>query len=109
MDDHASALQLVLERGRPGESCHVAGSAPSANIDLVRRLCRLLDELAPQRRPRGMARFEELIVHVADRPGHDARYALDAAKIRRELGWKPRISLDEGLATTVRWYLGSEA
>ncbi len=109
VDDHARALALVLEKGRPGESYHIAGNAPLANIDLVRRLCRLLDELAPRHRPQGLARFEELVVHVEDRPGHDARYALDASKIRRELGWEPRIAMDQGLAATVRWYLGNEA
>ncbi len=109
VDDHARALQLILEQGRPSESYHIAGHAPSTNIALVRRLCRLLDELAPERRPQGMDRFEELIVHVADRPGHDVRYALDASKLRRELGWQPHISLDRGLAGTVRWYLANEA
>ncbi|MCR5259185.1 MAG: dTDP-glucose 4,6-dehydratase [Desulfovibrio sp.] len=109
VDDHARALQLVLDKGRPGESYHVAGQAPATNIGLVRRLCHLLDELAPGRRPRGLASFAELIVHVQDRPGHDVRYALDASKIRRELGWRPEISLEQGLASTVRWYLASEA
>ena len=109
VDDHVRALQLVLDKGRPGESYHIAGQAPAANIELVRRLCRLLDELAPDRRPQGIAHFENLIVHVEDRPGHDARYALDASKLLRELGWKPRIALEQGLEATVRWYLANEA
>ncbi|MCR5257290.1 MAG: dTDP-glucose 4,6-dehydratase [Desulfovibrio sp.] len=109
VDDHARALALVLKQGRPGESWHIAGNSPCTNIELVLRLCRVLDRLAPTRRPQGLARFEELIVHVPDRPGHDVRYALDASKIRRDLGWAPAISLERGLEATVRWYLDNEA
>lgn len=103
VDDHAEALERVLTRGRPGESYNVSGACEQANIDVVRAICRLLDELAPNAAPPGG--FESRIEFVADRPGHDRRYALDAGKLREELGWRPRRTFDEGLRETVRWCL----
>jgi dTDP-glucose 4,6-dehydratase len=100
VEDHAAALLLIAERGRPGESYNVGGGAEQRNIDVVRRICALVDEMAPGAGPR-----ESLIRFVADRPGHDLRYAIDAGKIRRELGWAPRESFESGLRKTVRWYL----
>jgi dTDP-glucose 4,6-dehydratase len=104
--DHAEALFLVLRRGRLGETYNIGGGAECANIDLVRLLCRLLDDALPgsPHRP-----HERLITFVADRPGHDWRYAMDDAKLRRELGWQPRESLESGLGKTVRWYLDNRA
>jgi dTDP-glucose 4,6-dehydratase len=100
--DHADALLLIAERGVPGETYNVGGRAERANIDLVRTICRLMDE----RRPSAPSRpHEGLIKYVEDRPGHDHRYAVDCAKIERELGWRPATSFDEGLAKTVDWYL----
>jgi dTDP-glucose 4,6-dehydratase len=104
VEDHAAALLSVLERGRTGESYNIGGGAEVANIDLVRRICAILDELRP-----GAAPHARLIAFVADRPGHDLRYAIDASKIRRELGWEPSVTLDEGLRRTVAWFLGNEA
>jgi dTDP-glucose 4,6-dehydratase len=101
VDDHCDALRLVLEKGRPGETYNIGGESERANIDVVRTLCALLDEA----KPRAGGRYGELIAFVKDRPGHDWRYAMDIAKIRRELGWRPRESFDSGLAKTVRWYL----
>jgi dTDP-glucose 4,6-dehydratase len=100
VEDHADALLTVLERGEIGRSYNIGGENEARNIDLVRTICRLLDE----RRPKG-APHEKLITFVQDRPGHDARYAIDPSRIRTELGWRPSVTLEEGLARTVRWYL----
>jgi dTDP-glucose 4,6-dehydratase len=102
VEDHARALLAVVERGRPGESYNVGGNNEARNIDLVRLLCRTLDELLPQARN---SPHEELITYVSDRPGHDLRYAIDAGKIARELGWQPSVTLEEGMRRTVEWYL----
>ena len=99
--DHCDAVRLVLEKGKPGETYNIGGESERANIDLVSALCGLLDEAHP--RPAG--RYADLISFVKDRPGHDRRYAMDIAKIRRELGWAPRESFESGLKKTVQWYL----
>ena len=100
VEDHAAALLLVAAKGRIGETYNIGGNAEATNIDLVRRLCAILDAEAP-----GDAPYERLITFVADRPGHDLRYAIDATKIRDDLGWQPSVTLDQGLRHTVRWYL----
>jgi dTDP-glucose 4,6-dehydratase len=100
--DHAAALWAVVRQGRVGESYNIGGGQERSNIDLVRALCTILDEELPQSPHRP---HERLISFVADRPGHDLRYAMDDAKIRRELGWRPAESLATGLRRTVRWYL----
>jgi dTDP-glucose 4,6-dehydratase len=100
VEDHARALLAVVARGRIGESYNIGGNAEARNIDLVRAICAIMDEMVPAGAP-----HERLIAFVADRPGHDFRYAIDAAKIRAELGWKPSVTLQEGLRRTVRWYL----
>ncbi len=106
VEDHARALALVLGEGKVGETYNVGGNAERTNLDVVRAICALLDELAPD--PRVGAR-EELIQLVADRPGHDFRYAIDASKIRRDLGWSAAESFDSGLRKTVAWYLANRA
>jgi dTDP-glucose 4,6-dehydratase len=106
VEDHAEALLLVLERGALGESYNVGGEAEMTNIEVVRAICALLDEMAPRAGGRPHA---ELIRFVTDRPGHDKRYAMDIAKIRRELGWRPAESFASGLRRTVRWYLDNRA
>ncbi|HWJ38465.1 MAG TPA: dTDP-glucose 4,6-dehydratase, partial [Sphingomicrobium sp.] len=103
VEDHARALDLIAERGRPGETYNVGGGNERRNIDVVQRICRVLDELAPSNRPR-----EELIEFVTDRPGHDARYAIDATKLGTELGWQALESFDTGIEKTVRWYLEND-
>ena len=103
VEDHADALLTVLSKGEPGRSYNVGGENERRNIDLVREICRLLDE----RRPEG-APHDRLIAFVTDRPGHDARYAIDPARIREELGWRPSVTVEEGLARTVDWYLAHE-
>jgi dTDP-glucose 4,6-dehydratase len=100
VEDHATALLKVATEGKAGESYNIGGNAEARNIDIVTRICALMDEMHPQGAPHG-----RLIAYVADRPGHDFRYAIDASKIRRELGWQPSVTLDEGLRRTVRWYL----
>ena len=99
VDDHAHALWLILTRGRCGESYNVGGRGERRNLDVVGTICDLMDELAPERQHRSLIRF------VADRPGHDLRYAVDFSKLSAELGWQPRDSFEAGLRATVRWYL----
>ena len=103
VEDHAEALLLVLEKGRVGRSYNIGGENEARNIDLVRMLCAILDAKRPKNRP-----YSEQIAFVADRPGHDLRYAIDPARIRRELGWRPSVTLEEGLEKTVEWYLANE-
>jgi len=103
VEDHAKALFLILTRGRPGEKYNVGGRNERRNIDVVRRICAILDQLKPEGAP-----HERLIAFVADRPGHDARYAIDAAKLETELGWRAEETFDTGIAKTVRWYLENE-
>ncbi len=102
VEDHAAALVCLLREGRVGEKYNIGGNAERRNIDLVNTLCAVLDRLLPQSpfRP-----FRNLIQFVADRPGHDLRYAVDSAKMQRETGWRPAETLDSGLEKTVRWYL----
>jgi dTDP-glucose 4,6-dehydratase len=106
VEDHAEALIRVAEAGVPGETYCIGGNAERRNIDVVRAICAILDRVAPDA---GIGPRENLIEFVADRPGHDHRYAIDASKIARELGWRPRRSFEEGLETTVRWYLENRA
>ena len=106
VDDHANALCKILFEGEKGESYNVGGNAEVSNLDVVRNICRLLDELSP--RP-GMSKHEEQIDFVADRPGHDYRYAIDSTKIRNELGWKPIETFETGLRRTVEWYLANSS
>jgi dTDP-glucose 4,6-dehydratase len=103
VEDHADALLTVLARGRVGRTYAVGGGSQVRNVDLVRAICAILDRERPEGAP-----HEGLIAFVADRPGHDARYAVDATRLREELGWAPRIPLEEGLERTVRWYLDRE-
>jgi dTDP-glucose 4,6-dehydratase len=106
VDDHAEALMLALEKGVPGETYAVGGQGERRNIDVVRGICALLDELMPASPHRP---HERLIEFVEDRPGHDFRYAIDAAKIRSELGWQPREAFESGLRRTVEWYIANQA
>jgi dTDP-glucose 4,6-dehydratase len=105
VDDHARALRLVLEKGVPGETYNIGGHNERTNLQVVRDICRLLDELTPGS---PHVPHDRLITFVADRPGHDKRYAIDAGKIERELGWKPRETFETGLRKTVAWYLDNE-
>ena len=100
--DHSRALLLVLEKGEPGDKYNIGSEARIENIELVRTICTLLQEVKPSSLGR---RYVELIEMVSDRPGHDRRYALDSSRIRERLGWKPEINLTEGLKQTIRWYL----
>ena len=103
VEDHADALLTVLQNGRTGRSYNIGGENEARNIDLVRLICAILDRLRPRPTPYG-----DLIRFVTDRPGHDLRYAIDPTRIRTELGWRPSITLEEGLERTVRWYLDNE-
>jgi dTDP-glucose 4,6-dehydratase len=100
VEDHAAALLRVLEGGAPGRSYAIGGEAEARNIDIVRAICAILDRLHPEGAPHA-----RLVAFVADRPGHDLRYAIDPARIRAELGWRPTVTLAEGLERTVAWYL----
>ncbi|MGH6659442.1 MAG: dTDP-glucose 4,6-dehydratase, partial [Sphingomicrobium sp.] len=106
VDDHAAALEAIVTRGRIGESYNVGARCERSNIEVVTAICDLLDE----RRPRDSGeRHSDLIEFVADRPGHDRRYAIDPAKIERELGWSPHYDFDSGLVQTVDWFLANES
>jgi dTDP-glucose 4,6-dehydratase len=104
VEDHAEALLTVVERGTVGRTYCIGGRAEARNIDIVRRICALMDEMHPAGAP-----HDRLITFVADRPGHDARYAIDPSRIHAELGWSPSLTLEEGLRRTVRWFLDNEA
>jgi dTDP-glucose 4,6-dehydratase len=103
--DHCSAIRRVLEAGRPGEVYNVGGWNEKPNLDIVHTVCALLDELRPHA---SGASYREQITYVTDRPGHDRRYAIDAGKIERELGWKPAETFDTGIRKTVQWYLDNQ-
>lgn len=106
VEDHADALLLVVQKGALGRSYNIGGENERTNLQLVRTLCAILDELRPRADGRAYA---EQITFVADRPGHDARYAIDPTRIRTELGWRPSVTVEEGLKRTVQWYLDNEA
>jgi dTDP-glucose 4,6-dehydratase len=105
VEDHADALLLVLQEGRPGRGYNIGGENERSNLEMVRAICAILD----QKRPRPAGSYADLIEFVADRPGHDARYAIDPDRIRAELGWRPSVTVEEGLARTVDWYLANES
>lgn len=100
--DHAKALHTILRRGAVGESYNIGGHNEWRNIDVVRTICQLLDDYAPMESGQ---RHEDLIEFVTDRPGHDLRYAIDASKVKKDLGWEPQVHFEQGLAETVRWYI----
>lgn len=104
VDDHAAAIDLIYHEGRIGETYNIGGHCERENIEVIHTLIRLVDEALG--RPQGSS--ERLIRHVGDRPGHDVRYAIDASKIERELGWRPEHTFEEGLRKTVDWYLTNE-
>lgn len=109
VEDHARALITVATRGEIGETYNIGGHNEQKNLHVVQTLCALLEELAAERKPAGLGHYRDLITFVKDRPGHDARYAIDAGKIERELGWVPQETFDTGLRKTVQWYLDNEA
>lgn len=108
VEDHARALYQVATRGEPGETYNIGGHNERKNIEVVETICDLLEELAPHK-PDGLACYRDLITFVADRPGHDLRYAIDATKIERELGWTPDETFTSGMRKTVAWYLANES
>ena len=103
MTDHCEAIHKILTLGKPGETYNIGGGNQPANLSIIETICDLLDELRPPASHRG------LIKYVADRPGHDRRYAMNIARIQRELGWRPSHSLTDGLRETVEWYLANSA
>ena len=105
VEDHCEAIATVLARGKPGETYNIGGWNEKPNLEIVHRICDLVDEMSPRKGPSR----RELITFVTDRPGHDRRYAIDARKIETELGWKPRETFETGLRKTVRWYLENDA
>ncbi|MCF7363447.1 dTDP-glucose 4,6-dehydratase [Vibrio diazotrophicus] len=107
VEDHARALYKVVTEGKVGETYNIGGHNEKANIEVVKTICTLLEELVPTK-PQGVAQYLDLITYVKDRPGHDVRYAIDAAKIERELGWKPQETFESGIRKTVEWYLNNK-
>ena len=105
VEDHCEAIRLVLEKGVPGQTYNIGGNSEKTNIEIVRTLCRILDELRPREDGRS---YEDQITFVKDRPGHDRRYAIDSTKISRELGWKPKNTFDTGIRSTVEWNLQNQ-
>ena len=107
VEDHASALYTVVTKGEIGETYNIGGHNEKANIEVVKTICSLLEELVPNK-PQGVTEYQHLITYVTDRPGHDVRYAIDASKIARELGWKPAETFESGIRKTVEWYLANQ-
>lgn len=107
VEDHAEALYQVITKGKIGETYNIGGHNERRNIDVVESICTLLDELVPEKR-QAIAHYNQLITFVSDRPGHDKRYAIDAGKIERELGWYPKETFESGLRKTVEWFLQNE-
>ena len=107
VEDHARALYQVVTKGHPGGTYNIGGHNEKKNIDVVKTICRILNEIVPEK-PEGIADFSTLITFVADRPGHDLRYAIDASKIQKELGWLPQESFESGIEKTIKWYLNNE-
>ncbi|ELQ2337079.1 dTDP-glucose 4,6-dehydratase [Vibrio vulnificus] len=107
VEDHARALYKVVTEGVVGETYNIGGHNEKANIEVVKTICSLLEEMVPNK-PQGVAQYLDLITYVTDRPGHDVRYAIDASKIERELGWKPQETFESGIRKTVEWYLNNQ-
>lgn len=107
VEDHARALYKVVTEGKVGETYNIGGHNEKQNIDVVKIICALLEELAPNK-PNGVSKYEDLITYVKDRPGHDLRYAIDASKIAKELDWRPDETFETGLCKTVQWYLDNQ-
>lgn len=106
VEDHARALVTVACEGKVGETYNIGGFNEKANIDVVNIICELLEKLAPEK-PNGLASYKDLITYVTDRPGHDVRYAIDASKIEKELGWRPQETFETGILKTIEWYLNN--
>jgi dTDP-glucose 4,6-dehydratase len=104
VEDHCRALDVVIHQGKPGETYNIGGNNEVKNLDLVKLICQIMDDLAPEL---PVSPASNLITFVKDRPGHDRRYAINASKIKQELGWQPQQTLEKGLRSTIEWYLNN--
>lgn len=108
VEDHVSALRLVNEKGQPGRTYNIGANSEKTNLEVVKAICQAMDEFKPLDKDSGLGSYYDLVKFVDDRPGHDLRYAIDSTRLKRELGWEPKHSFEEGLRSTVKWYLENE-
>jgi dTDP-glucose 4,6-dehydratase len=107
VEDHAKALHLVIKKGKPGETYNIGGNNEKSNLEVVKNICQILEKVQPKK-PQNIDKYSDLIHFVEDRPGHDKRYAIDASKLKKELGWEPQETFETGILKCILWYLDNK-